>query len=133
MAAPPDDQGQRSSPASPSTICLDDDDTAAVRRNRKPPAIVLLRCFRKTNVVFLLSATSFTFYFRAAYNLVNTILENQGKTPGTIVLGMHRSGTSMLSGLLVKGFGYDMGQDIMKPSVRCESFVFPPILIRVLQ
>ncbi|KAL7520892.1 hypothetical protein ACHAWX_005586 [Stephanocyclus meneghinianus] len=31
------------------------------------------------------------------------------KTPGFMVLGMHRSGTSMLSGLLVKGFGYETG------------------------
>eukprot|EP00584_Thalassiosira_punctigera_P003542 CAMPEP_0172532266 /NCGR_PEP_ID=MMETSP1067-20121228/5385_1 /TAXON_ID=265564 ORGANISM="Thalassiosira punctigera, Strain Tpunct2005C2" /NCGR_SAMPLE_ID=MMETSP1067 /ASSEMBLY_ACC=CAM_ASM_000444 /LENGTH=632 /DNA_ID=CAMNT_0013316767 /DNA_START=104 /DNA_END=1999 /DNA_ORIENTATION=+ len=30
-------------------------------------------------------------------------------TPGFMVLGMHRSGTSMLSGLLVKGFGYETG------------------------
>jgi hypothetical protein len=31
------------------------------------------------------------------------------KTPGVIVLGMHRSGTSMLSGLLVNGIGYNVG------------------------
>jgi hypothetical protein len=30
-------------------------------------------------------------------------------TPGVIVLGMHRSGTSMLSGLLVNGIGYKVG------------------------
>lgn len=30
-------------------------------------------------------------------------------TPGVIVLGMHRSGTSMLSGLLVNGIGYNVG------------------------
>ncbi|KAL7428056.1 hypothetical protein ACHAXH_004167 [Discostella pseudostelligera] len=36
-------------------------------------------------------------------------IANEGKTPGFIVLGMHRSGTSMLSGLLVEGFGYDTG------------------------
>ncbi|KAL3811904.1 hypothetical protein ACHAXA_001429 [Cyclostephanos tholiformis] len=114
-ATPSDDQEKTSSPASSSTICLDDD-TSSVRRNRRPPALVLMRCFRKTNFVFFLSAISFTFYFRAAYNLVNTIIENQDKTPGFMVLGMHRSGTSMLSGLLVEGFGYDMGQDKMKPS-----------------
>ena len=28
---------------------------------------------------------------------------------GFIVLGMHRSGTSLLSGLLVKGLGYNIG------------------------
>ncbi|KAI2510202.1 sulfotransferase family [Fragilaria crotonensis] len=31
------------------------------------------------------------------------------ETPGVIVLGMHRSGTSMLSGLLVNGIGYKVG------------------------
>ena len=129
MTTPPDDHGQRNILASSSTINLHDD--TAVRRNRKPPTLVLLCCFRKTHLVFLLSATSFTFYFRAAYNLVNTIIENQGKTPGFMVLGMHRSGTSMLSGLLVEGFGYDMGEDIMNPNVRCKSFVFPRTLIRV--
>lgn len=120
MTTPPDDHGQRNILASSSTINLHDD--TAVRRNRKPPTLVLLCCFRKTHLVFLLSATSFTFYFRAAYNLVNTIIENQGKTPGFMVLGMHRSGTSMLSGLLVEGFGYDMGEDIMNPNVRCKIF-----------
>jgi hypothetical protein len=30
---------------------------------------------------------------------------------GVFILGMHRSGTSMLSGLLVKGFGYEIGGD----------------------
>ena len=32
-----------------------------------------------------------------------------GRRPGFAVLGMHRSGTSMLSGLLVNGFGYEVG------------------------
>jgi hypothetical protein len=32
-----------------------------------------------------------------------------GKRPGFFVLGMHRSGTSMLSGLLVTGLGYEVG------------------------
>mmetsp|Transcript_12263 Transcript_12263/g.14053 ORF Transcript_12263/g.14053 Transcript_12263/m.14053 type:complete len:390 (-) Transcript_12263:103-1272(-) len=31
------------------------------------------------------------------------------RTPGVIVLAMHRSGTSMLSGLLVNGIGYNVG------------------------
>mmetsp|Transcript_3999 Transcript_3999/g.6263 ORF Transcript_3999/g.6263 Transcript_3999/m.6263 type:complete len:463 (+) Transcript_3999:513-1901(+) len=35
---------------------------------------------------------------------------NQGiETSGVIMLGMHRSGTSMLSGLLVQGIGYNVG------------------------
>jgi hypothetical protein len=32
-----------------------------------------------------------------------------GKRTGFVVLGMHRSGTSMLAGLLVTGFGYNTG------------------------
>ena len=32
-----------------------------------------------------------------------------GRRPGVIVLGMHRSGTSMLSGLMVQGSGYNVG------------------------
>jgi len=39
------------------------------------------------------------------------------KTPGFMVLGMHRSGTSMLSGLLVKGFGYETGGPLIGASV----------------
>ena len=34
---------------------------------------------------------------------------SSSKSPGVIVLGMHRSGTSMLSGLLVNGVGYKVG------------------------
>jgi hypothetical protein len=36
-----------------------------------------------------------------------------GKRNGFIVLGMHRSGTSMLSGLLVNGMGYETGGNLM--------------------
>jgi len=36
--------------------------------------------------------------------------------PGFIVLGMHRSGTSMLSGLLVEGFGYETGGPLIMPN-----------------
>jgi len=32
-----------------------------------------------------------------------------GRSPGFLVVGMHRSGTSMLSGLLVNGCGYEVG------------------------
>ena len=32
-----------------------------------------------------------------------------GRRPGFLVVGMHRSGTSMLSGLLVNGCGYEVG------------------------
>ena len=39
------------------------------------------------------------------------------KKPGFIVLGMHRSGTSMLSGLLVKGFGYETGGPLIGAAV----------------
>ena len=69
-----------------------------------------------STAVVLLCATSFAGFLHAAYTFVITIKENEGKTPGVFVLGMHRSGTSMLSGLLVEGFRYDMGDDIMKPS-----------------
>lgn len=41
---------------------------------------------------------------------------HKGKTPGFMVLGMHRSGTSMLSGLLVKGFGYETGGPLIGAS-----------------
>lgn len=39
------------------------------------------------------------------------------KKPGFMVLGMHRSGTSMLSGLLVKGFGYETGGPLIGAAV----------------
>ena len=35
---------------------------------------------------------------------------------GIMVLGMHRSGTSMLSGLLVEGFGYKPGAPLIQPA-----------------
>ena len=35
---------------------------------------------------------------------------------GFAVLGMHRSGTSMLSGLLVKGMGYHVGEPLIEPA-----------------
>lgn len=38
------------------------------------------------------------------------------KTRGFMVLGMHRSGTSMLSGLLVEGFGYKPGAPLIAPA-----------------
>ncbi|GFH44779.1 hypothetical protein CTEN210_01253 [Chaetoceros tenuissimus] len=41
-------------------------------------------------------------------------LELDENPSGFIILGMHRSGTSMLSGLLVKGFGYNPGNDLME-------------------
>jgi len=34
------------------------------------------------------------------------VLANIDRVPGLVVLGMHRSGTSLLSGLLVKGLNY---------------------------
>ena len=39
--------------------------------------------------------------------------EDTKPTTGFIVLGMHRSGTSMLSGLLVEGFGYETGKPVL--------------------
>ena len=40
---------------------------------------------------------------------VEKALSTQHKSPGFVVLGMHRSGTSMLSGLLVTACGYNVG------------------------
>lgn len=40
------------------------------------------------------------------YNINN---EPPPRTPGIIILGMHRSSTSMLSGLLIQGLGYNIG------------------------
>ena len=52
----------------------------------------------------------------------NTVVERaaavqKGRVSGFMVLGMHRSGTSMLSGLLVKGFGYETGGPLIGASV----------------
>jgi len=40
---------------------------------------------------------------------VDNVSSPQHKSPGFVVLGMHRSGTSMLSGLLVTACGYNVG------------------------
>eukprot|EP01083_Nonionella_stella_P092185 257956_1 len=45
-------------------------------------------------------------------------------TTGFIVLGMHRSGTSMLSGLLVEGFGYKTGGPVIQPAYDNEKGFF---------
>lgn len=45
-------------------------------------------------------------------------------TTGFIVLGMHRSGTSMLSGLLVEGFGYHTGGPLIQPAFDNEKGFF---------
>jgi hypothetical protein len=111
---PPSPARKRSDSASP--VTLEEDAVEVERRNRKRSTFILLRYLRKSTAVILLCGTSFAGFLHAAYNFVITIKENEGKTPGVIVLGMHRSGTSMLSGLLVEGFKYDMGDDIMKPS-----------------
>ena len=52
-------------------------------------------------------------------------LKKQTKpTTGFMVLGMHRSGTSMLSGLLVEGFGYTVGEPVIPPSFDNEKGFF---------
>lgn len=38
------------------------------------------------------------------------------ETPGVVVLGMHRSGTSMLAGLLVQGVGFNVGEPLIRPA-----------------
>ena len=53
-------------------------------------------------------------------NVAATNVLHSEKTPGFMVLGMHRSGTSMLSGLLVKGFGYETGGPLIGASVSCQ-------------
>jgi hypothetical protein len=45
-------------------------------------------------------------------------------TNGFVVLGMHRSGTSMLSGLLVEGFGYEPGEPLIGASFDNEKGFF---------
>lgn len=90
-----------------------------MRRSRQSAAIFLLRYRRNFIVImFLFLATNIYFYLHT-YHVAKLIsIANEGKTPGIIVLGMHRSGTSMLSGLLVEGFGYDTGGVDMGGSVR---------------
>jgi hypothetical protein len=39
--------------------------------------------------------------------------KSSGERGGFVVLGMHRSGTSMLSGLLVTGLGYNVGEPLI--------------------
>lgn len=43
-------------------------------------------------------------------------VDNTKETGGFMVLGMHRSGTSMLGGLLVEGFGYHPGKPLIQPA-----------------
>lgn len=42
-------------------------------------------------------------------------INNTTKRNGIVILGMHRSGTSMLSGLLVEGCGYQVGSPLIQP------------------
>lgn len=51
-----------------------------------------------------------------------------GKRAGFIVLGMHRSGTSMLSGLLVHGCGYQVGGPLIGTSFDNEKGFFERIV-----
>ena len=89
-----------------------------MRRNRQSIGILLLRYRSKSIILFLLSVLSLYYYLHAAHVANMISIANEGKTPGFMVLGMHRSGTSMLSGLLVEGFGYDTGGADMGGSVR---------------
>lgn len=41
---------------------------------------------------------------------------NQIHPGGVVILGMHRSGTSMLTGLLVEGLGFHVGQPLIQPA-----------------
>lgn len=51
---------------------------------------------------------------------------------GFVVLGMHRSGTSMLSGLLVQGMGYKVGGPLIEPAFDNEKGFFEllPIVLQ---
>ena len=50
--------------------------------------------------------------------------KDEKPTTGFMVLGMHRSGTSMLSGLLVEGFGYKVGKPLIQPAFDNEKGFF---------
>lgn len=66
-------------------------------------------------------------------NAANDVEEKQKETSdGFMVLGMHRSGTSMLSGLLVEGFGYTVGGPLIPPGFDNEKGFFE-LLPAVLQ
>jgi len=60
------------------------------------------------------------------------IMEHDKATGGFVVLGMHRSGTSLLSGLLVQGFGYEVGEPLIRPGNDNEKGFFE-LLPAVLQ
>ena len=47
-------------------------------------------------------------------SLVSQKAQKTKKSAGFVILGMHRSGTSMLAGLLVRGCGYIIGDNIME-------------------
>lgn len=53
------------------------------------------------------------------------------ETRGFMVLGMHRSGTSLLSGLLVEGFGYNPGEPLIPPSSNNAKGYFELVSIRI--
>ena len=83
------------------------------------PIVVL----KKTLVcVALCSAAYFSVEFKGdtfrQRSLANIEIHDSELKPtsGFVVLGMHRSGTSMLSGLLVEGFGYKTGAPLMQPT-----------------
>jgi hypothetical protein len=66
--------------------------------------------------------------------ITTTVKHNKDDKPttGFVVLGMHRSGTSMLSGLLVDGFGYKVGAPLIQPNFDNERGFFE-LLPAVLQ
>lgn len=55
-----------------------------------------------------------------------------GKTAGVVMLGMHRSGTSMLAGLMVKGLGYNAGGPLIGSSFDNEKGFFERIVSLLL-
>jgi len=87
------------------------------KRQQAPQTSVFIHPFLRRRITFLpcllllstyvvLVHRFFENYHNYLHSTHTTLLPD---TPGIIILGMHRSSTSMLSGLLVKGFGYELG------------------------
>lgn len=63
---------------------------------------------------------------------LSSIPQEEKKTGGFVILGMHRSGTSMLGGLLVNGMGYHVGKPLIgeKPDNPKGFFELLPVVIQ---
>ena len=92
----------------------------SIRRHKKGAQhVIIVLVF----VICIVNTAVFDFFLAQNQSLIQTSLSpahekssvrnNDDKKPGFIVLGMHRSGTSMLSGVLVEGFGYETGGPLL--------------------